>query len=549
MRTYHGGMNKLRTGVVVLMLVAICVAPVFSQDVTDPVIAANEEIARTAGRLLPAALDLTPGTDTVSLAVGSILVDGQIPRSATLLSAMVSDELFSRASTLRARRGVDILAAGPSASASTLELMISGSVGETEAAFVVQVVERAGGIIRASARQSITLTPAIVTAFQPVVAPGGTTGGGDPTDVSDDPEYAQSVALDTVVSGGRIHAEGDHDWYVVNVSGVPEGIDGIPALLVYTTGSMDTYIEIYGPDSYGTFLNENDDGGDDTNGSLSFTVENNQTYWILVRAFADSGTGSYDLHVETTVIEPDRYEPNDDRMSSSSVDLSAGDAVASIRPSGDTDWYEIDIQSTLGPLEYAQDQRLALETIGSIDTVMSVYDRNNNELAYNDDGGDGSNARVLIPIDSAGPLYVEVRGYGDWVEGDYMLTYDIVEVITDEFEPDDSQAQAQSAELGGAPQTRSFSSDSDVDWVFFDIDAETYPNGTTVRMFTEGYLDTYMILYNDFGSEIARSDDDGTDYNALIERQLAPGRYFVELYPLYLDGTSGTYTFVIDADY
>ena len=534
-----------------VLLMAVCIAPVLSQDAADPVIAANEEIARTAGRLLPAALDLTPGTDTVSLAVGPILVDGQTPRMATLLSAMVSDELFSRASALRARRGVDVLAAGPSAGASTLVLTVSGSVGESEAAFVIQMVERAGGVIRASARQSISLTPAIATALQPALPPGGITGGdgGDPQDVSDDPEYAQSVALDTVVSGGRIHAEGDHDWYVVNVSGVPEGIDGIPALIVYTSGSMDTYIEIYGPDSYGTFLNENDDGGEGTNASISFGVENYQTYWILVRGFADSSTGSYDLHVETTVIEPDPQEPNDDRMSASSVDLSAGDVVASVRPAGDVDWYEIDIQAALGPLEYAEDQRLALETIGSIDTVMSVYDRNNNELAYNDDGGDGSNARVLIPIDSAGPLFVEVRGYGDWVEGDYMLTYDIVEVISDEYEPDDSQAQARAAELGGAPQTRSFSSDSDVDWVFFEVDSAEYPEGTTVRMFTEGYLDTYMILYNDFGSEIARSDDDGTDYNALIERRLAPGRYFVELYPLYLDGTSGTYTFIVDANY
>lgn len=538
----------VRTVLIGAVLAAACVFPIFSQESADPVIAANEAIARTAGRLLPAALDLTPGTDTVSVAVGSIAVDGQTPRLATLLSALVSDELFARASALRARRGIEVLAPGPMAGGSTLTLNISATTGESEAVFVVQIVDRMSGAIRASARESLPLTPAFVTALQPVISTGGGTsgGGGDPNDVSDDPAYAQSVALDSVVSGGRLHVEGDHDWFVIGVNGIPTGIDGIPAVTVYTSGSSDTYIEVYGPDSYSTFLNENDDGGENTNASITFEVVNNQTYWILVRGFGDSSTGSYDLHVETSVIEPDLYEPNDDMSSAIPVDPAGEDIFASLRPAGDVDWYEIDIVSILEGAASADSLSLAVETVSDMDTVMSVYDSNNNEIAYNDDGGDFNNARVLVPLNIEGPLFVEVHGYGDWVEGDYQLVISINEMITDEYEPDDQQGQAQSVEIGAQPQLRSFSSDSDVDWIRLEISADEYPSGAAVRMYTNGDIDTYMILYDRSESELARSDDDGFAYNAMIDRRLAPGTYYVEVYPLYLDTMNGEYTFAVD---
>lgn len=548
MKTQRYGFVSRTTRLITIgTLVALaCVPPIFSQESTDSVIEANEAIARSAGRLLPAALDLAPGSDTVSVAVGTITVDGRTPRLASSLSALVTDEMFARASALRAGRGVDVLAAGPLAGGSTLLLNVTGMVGETEAAFVLQIVDRSSGAIRASARQSITLSPAVVAALQPTVQEGGVTGVSDPNDVSDNPDYAQLVALDSVVSGGQLSVEGDHDWFYFQVSGIPLDVEGIPAVTAYTTGSTDTYIEVYGPGTYTMLMNENDDGGDNTNARLSFAVENNQAYWVLVRGFADSSTGSYNLHLETSMIEPDHYEPNDDAGSAVSIDPTAGDIFASIRPTGDADWYSIDMASLAVGSDPNAELRLAIETVGAIDTVMTVYDRYNNQLAYNDDGGVDGNARALVPFDAEGPLLVEVRGYGDWVEGDYQLIATTVEVVIDEYEPDDSQRQARPVEINGQPQLRTFSSETDVDWVLLEVDSEAFPTGASLRMYTDGEVDTYMVLYDQFGSELSRSDDDGFGFNAMIDQRLAPGSYYVELYPLYLEGMDGEYTFAVD---
>ncbi len=543
-RSYHKNMNRQRARLVLVVAIVLGLfsAPVFAQETSNTVSAAIGEIAQSAGRLLPAALDLTPGSDDITFGIGTISIDNAYPVVGDLFASLIADELFARSIALRARRGIEVVAPPGTA---TLMINVTGTTSGDEAIFVVQVVENVGGTIRASARTAISLDPAIVAAFSPAEPRiAGTVGG--PDDVPDDPGMAELVVLDSVVSGRFLEMEGDNDWYLVQVTGVPPNLDGIPALNIYTTGNTDTYIEVYGPDNWSTYLSDDDDGGESTNARVSFAVENNQDYWIMVRGFASSATGPYDLHVETTLIEPDPYEPNDGREAAVRVDLAMADALASIRPAGDADWYEVEVFAAIDPT--STDQRFVVETFGSIDTVMSVFDRNGNELGYNDDGGEGSNARVMIAPDVAGPIYVEVRGYGDWVEGDYILTAGVVEIATDIFEPDDTQDQARALEFGAEPQIRTFSSDIDVDWAVIEVDPAIYPEGVSVRAYTGGDLDTYVILYNEFGSELARSDDDGVDYNALIEQRLAPGRYFLEIYPLYLAEMSGSYTLMLEAD-
>ena len=122
----------------------------------------------------------------------------------------------------------------------------------------------------------------------------------------------------------------------------------------------------------------------------------------------------------------------------------------------------------------------------------------------------------------------------------------LVEITVDDYEPDDTRDQASVIEINGDPQLRSFSSGNDTDWVRFEVDEGRYPTGAALRMHTQGDIDTYMVLYDQFGSELFRNDDGGFGYNAMLERNLAPGSYYLEMYPLYLDGLDNEYTLVVE---
>ncbi len=105
--------------------------------------------------------------------------------------------------------------------------------------------------------------------------------------------------------------------------------------------------------------------------------------------------------------EADPFEPNDD--SSQATPLSSGVAqVHSIAPAGDDDWLTFTLDTPSG---------ITLETSGtSGDTVMTLYDADLNQIAYNDDYyslfsliertcGSGELA--------AGTYYVEISEYND----------------------------------------------------------------------------------------------------------------------------------------
>jgi hypothetical protein len=174
---------------------------------------------------------------------------------------------------------------------------------------------------------------------------------------------------------------------------------------------------------------------------------------------------------------------------------------------------------------------------------MTLYDDTGAEIGYNDDGGEGSNARMILPdtTDYRGDgVYVEVRGYGTYVEGEYTLRLGTETLTLDRYEPDDTAADAAPIELNAGPQRRTFSSEADVDWILLEIPAAA--GQTTIVAETYGGIDTFMTLYDADEVEIAGDDDGGYGINARIEQSLAPGRYYLTVRPLYLDGMEAEYS-------
>ena len=85
---------------------------------------------------------------------------------------------------------------------------------------------------------------------------------------------------------GQIETGGDVDYFRVQISGSGE-------LAVYTTGSLDTYGRL--ESSSDSSLATNDDGGRGNNFRIEHSVDSG-TYYLQVRGFSSSGTGSYTVH-------------------------------------------------------------------------------------------------------------------------------------------------------------------------------------------------------------------------------------------------------------
>lgn len=93
---------------------------------------------------------------------------------------------------------------------------------------------------------------------------------------------------------------------------------------------------------------------------------------------------------------------------------------ARIDPHGDIDWYRVVPDNSL------LTARVTIETSGSTDTYMYLYNNltdalNNQYSAYDDDSGEGTNAKIVKTINNNTPLYIKIRHYSNSGTGSYSI--------------------------------------------------------------------------------------------------------------------------------
>ena len=184
----------------------------------------------------------------------------------------------------------------------------------------------------------------------------------------------------------------------------------------------------------------------------------------------------------------DDYEP-DSWENPLAYDIGVDDNAAlinrAISPGGDEDFF------LLVP---DRDGRLTMETTGGTDTYMEFYNAETREkLAENDDGGQGSNARIRYNVEAGRRYIAKIRGYSSSTTGNYAFRAYMhipVRPEPDEYVPDDDPSQASLIEIE-TPQTHTFLNADDVDWVKFQV---TRPGRHVIR--TRGVisdrLDTFI---------------------------------------------------------
>ncbi|MCL2184249.1 MAG: PPC domain-containing protein [Treponema sp.] len=186
-----------------------------------------------------------------------------------------------------------------------------------------------------------------------------------------------------------------------------------------------------------------------------------------------------------------------------------------------------------------RDGRLTVETTGSIDTFLVFFNyEDEEELASNDDGGQGSNAKITHNV-RAGVRYVAiVRGYGSSTTGAYGFKAYLAARENSSSWENPFTYELGAGEENAATVNRTIQ-EGDED--FFLI---VPSRGGRITIETTGRMDTYMELFDANSKEMLDDNDDsGSNYNARIRYVAEAGSRYIVMVRGYDSSAKGSYGF------
>jgi hypothetical protein len=190
---------------------------------------------------------------------------------------------------------------------------------------------------------------------------------------------------------------------------------------------------------------------------------------------------------------------------------------------GDQDWFALRPAST---------GLLIAVTGGDTDTVITLY-RGDEIEAQNDDNGDDVASLLEYPVLAGTDYVLCVEGYDEDEAGPYRFMVSF-ESIRDPGEPNDTISQA-TAFSPGSRISAYFLDPDDEDWYRVAI-----AKAGALTVYTEGAMDTVILMYDGGNKLIAEDDDSGEGGNAKVSARVAPGTVFIRVSAY--DGQLGRYT-------
>jgi hypothetical protein len=307
-----------------------------------------------------------------------------------------------------------------------------------------------------------------------------------------------------------LHAN-DADWF----SFTPPS-SGI--LVAETTGTTDTVLTLYRDLEQ---LRENDDYGRDANARIEYFVEGRVQYLIKAMGVRLAGTkenavGPYCFRITLEPMPPKKAAPHDTLERAKPIAL--GENITDyLFSAGDVNWYAVSVPGA---------GRLTVNTEGTLDMLLEVYDEWQELIGRDDDSGYQGNAKVTVPLFGASPVYFRVNAYQDATGRYYLKTKFAPPVKPDRFENDDGISSAKEI-LVDESQERNFTDSADSDWARLRIARQdSYSIAATAA---DNYLDTFVQLFDEDGNLLAEDDDSGGYWNALLTATLNPGIYYIKV--------------------
>ncbi len=182
-------------------------------------------------------------------------------------------------------------------------------------------------------------------------------------------------------------------------------------------------------------------------------------------------------------------------------------------------------------IEVDQSGELVVYTTGELDTMGELLTGDGARLDDDDDGGDGSNFRIVYSV-TPGTYYVKVREF--WGNtGNYTVH---ASFETDQFALNVRDTLEAATLLAlDTPYTEAIDSIDDVDYFRIEVD-----QSGELTVYTTGYMDTGGELLTEDGTRLADDDDSGSSLNFRIVYSVDPGTYYVKVQGIW--GSTGSYT-------
>ncbi|MDD1755520.1 MAG: clostripain-related cysteine peptidase [Methanomassiliicoccales archaeon] len=223
----------------------------------------------------------------------------------------------------------------------------------------------------------------------------------------------------------------------------------------------------------------------------------------------------------------DQWEPDDTYSQASQLAIGVAQYHSILEDGADVDWAKFTLASSADIL---------IETSGvDGDTEMYLFteaDVPSSYIAYDDDGGIDRFSRISQTL-PAGTYYVLVREYGQNQGIDSYQLKVSMPLSPDDYEPNDTPAQANYISVGSSQLHSIGQGGADVDWMYFTLDSVQ-----SVLIETWGVAgDTRVWLYEESGSNLylIDSDDDTGQglFSRLAESDLPAGTYFINVEEYY----------------
>ena len=264
------------------------------------------------------------------------------------------------------------------------------------------------------------------------------------------------------------------------------------------------------PTTDGSILNRlawNDDGGDDENFKLTYSLDQGQTVYLRVRGYDDYFNGQYKIVT---------YYPLSQQNSSNSYYLGYGGYYI----------YEFTAPDNGNYTFYTEgDTDTYIDVFGAF-----VYDITSTEgyIGYDDDSGEDFNCSVTCYLTANQTVYVRIKGYDETVTGTFCI---IVSEITRLYARDPIEC---------------FIAEEQGRWYVF-----TAPFNGKFDFFTTGSTNTAAILYSVyspylFDTPLASNNDYNGNHNFNISYELSEGEtVYLYVYGFY-PSTTGYYTIFVE---
>jgi hypothetical protein len=184
-------------------------------------------------------------------------------------------------------------------------------------------------------------------------------------------------------------------------------------------------------------------------------------------------------------------------------------------------------------------------TTGDLDTTITLFAPDGDEVAYNDDRGDGTyNSLLTYTAESSGTYRIVIGRYDDSTRGEFTVLVQFGELPIEDDSGTSGVGAGGSESLEGEGRL-----DDVVNSEFYEVDLDRGDTITVRTEATSGDLDTILILRDPNGDIVAENDDrgDGTLNSEIIYITSEGGTYEIEV-TRFDETVEGAYIITVDIE-